>query len=158
MLSPSNLNSTHSVNTSHSGETERENPEGDVLVSESIMDVTKRASPQSAGGEAEAEVGKQEPEEDILLSESNPDKSQPSPRTVRRNDAERKAFLEADPRAQEVRPHEALCRSCQKWIQLGTRPYLLSNWNSHQQRCSGVVFVAIFLRTALLWLISDSSD
>ncbi|KAG1860669.1 hypothetical protein DFJ58DRAFT_778444 [Suillus subalutaceus] len=65
---------------------------------------------------------------------------QPSPQSARQSDAERKALLEEDPRAQEVKPHEVLCRSCQKWIKLSIdHAYILGNWHAHQQRCSGVV-------------------
>ncbi|KAG2128594.1 hypothetical protein DEU56DRAFT_819149 [Suillus clintonianus] len=65
---------------------------------------------------------------------------QPSPQPAQKSDAERKALLEEDPRAQEVKPHEVLCRSCQKWIKLSIdHVYLLGNWLAHQQRCSGVI-------------------
>ncbi|KAF9224029.1 hypothetical protein BS17DRAFT_780368 [Gyrodon lividus] len=61
-----------------------------------------------------------------------------STRSIRRSEAEIIAFLQADSRAEEVKPHEVLCRSCQKWIKLSINaPYALTNWESHQQRCSG---------------------
>jgi hypothetical protein len=100
------------------------------------MDVTKQPSLQLAEGEAGVE---QHPEGEVLVSGSSLYiNKQSSPN----NDAERKAFLEADPRAQEIRLHEILCRSCQKWIKLSAGR--LGNWHSHQQRCSGVVLVVFF--------------
>ncbi|OAX39617.1 hypothetical protein K503DRAFT_73116 [Rhizopogon vinicolor AM-OR11-026] len=126
---------------SRRGEPEVEKPEGDTSVSETSVDVIKQSSLQSAGGEVEVKVEKRNPEGDLSVSGSSLDiTKQSSPQSARRNDAERKAFLEADPRAQEIKPHEVLCRSCQKWIKLsGTHFYLLGNWHTHQQRCSGVV-------------------
>ncbi|KAI6041315.1 hypothetical protein EDC04DRAFT_2985934, partial [Pisolithus marmoratus] len=47
------------------------------------------------------------------------------------------AVLQADSRAQEIKPFEVLCRACQKWIKLSPHSYSLSNWQAHQQRCSG---------------------
>lgn len=142
------------MNRSHSGEIDEGKPEVDVSIAESSMDVTEQPSLQSIGGAAEVE--NQKPEGDIPVSESSLDiTNQSSPPSARKNDATRKAFLEADPRAQEVKPHEVLCRSCQKWIKLGNRPYLLGNWHAHQQRCSGVVLVVIFLNATLLLLISN---
>ncbi|KAK7061065.1 hypothetical protein VNI00_000800 [Paramarasmius palmivorus] len=63
--------------------------------------------------------------------------------TVRthRSEAERKAILEADTRALDVQPDQVLCKRCKKWIRLGgkTARYALKNWETHQQRCSGVM-------------------
>lgn len=71
-------------------------------------------------------------------STGNEPSSSVSSRSTRKSEAERLATLQADPRAQEIKPHEVLCRSCQKWIKLSvTQAYALSNWQSHQQRCSG---------------------
>lgn len=107
------------------------------------MDVTKQPSLQLA--ESEAGVEQQNPEGEVFVSGSSLYiNKQSSPN----NDAERKAFLEADPRAQEIRPHEILCRSCQKWIKLSAGH--LGNWHSHQQRCSGVVLVVFFFPNATL--------
>ncbi|KAL1716319.1 hypothetical protein EV715DRAFT_255220 [Schizophyllum commune] len=64
----------------------------------------------------------------------------PSEATVRRSEAERKAMLEADTRAEELEPHQALCRKCHKWIKLSTQQrYGLSNWNRHQRSCADAV-------------------
>lgn len=81
------------------------------------------------------------PEGEVSVSELSQEiTKQPSPHSARQTDAERKVLLEEDPRAQEVRPHEVLCRSCQKWVKLSIdHAYLLGNWHAHQQRCSGVV-------------------
>ncbi|KDQ61517.1 hypothetical protein JAAARDRAFT_30966 [Jaapia argillacea MUCL 33604] len=65
--------------------------------------------------------------------------SEQSVRT-RRSEPERKAFLEADPRVEEFKDHEVLCKGCHKWIKLSTKQrYALYNWQNHQQRCSGAV-------------------
>ncbi|KAG0709418.1 hypothetical protein DFH29DRAFT_888359 [Suillus ampliporus] len=88
---------------------------------------------------SETEVEK--PEGDVSVAELSLEITKPpSPQSARKSDAERKALLEGDPRAQEIKPHEVLCRSCQKWIKLSIgQAYLLGNWHAHQQRCSGVV-------------------
>ncbi|KAL0953870.1 hypothetical protein HGRIS_005044 [Hohenbuehelia grisea] len=58
----------------------------------------------------------------------------------RKTEAERLAVLEADPRAEDVRSDEALCKKCQKWIRLSKKTrYALGNWNAHQLRCSDIV-------------------
>ncbi|KAI0061002.1 hypothetical protein BV25DRAFT_1887478 [Artomyces pyxidatus] len=63
-----------------------------------------------------------------------------SDKSVRKGEAERQAYFEADPRAEEVRPYEVLCKTCQKWIKLETiRRYALTNWKAHQSRCSGSI-------------------
>ncbi|KAI6113014.1 hypothetical protein F5141DRAFT_1110965 [Pisolithus sp. B1] len=54
-----------------------------------------------------------------------------------KSESTRLAVLQADPRAQEIKPYEVLCRTCQKWIKLSEQPYTLSNWQGHQLRCSG---------------------
>ncbi|KAG1774102.1 hypothetical protein EV702DRAFT_1126647 [Suillus placidus] len=83
----------------------------------------------------------EKPEGEVSISELSQEiTKQPSPQSARQSDAEKKALLEEDPRAQEVKPHEVLCRSCQKWIKLSIdHTHLLGNWHAHQQRCSGVV-------------------
>jgi len=58
-------------------------------------------------------------------------------KAIRRSVAQRQAYLEADPRAEVVKPHEVLCRTCQRWIKLGKLPYGLSNWTRHHKSCSG---------------------
>jgi len=63
-----------------------------------------------------------------------------SDQAVRKTEAERKVILESDSRAEQVLPHEALCRKCQKWIKLSAKQsYSLGNWNRHQQKCSNAV-------------------
>jgi hypothetical protein len=59
---------------------------------------------------------------------------------MRRTESERQAFLESDPRAEKVKPTEAMCKKCQKWIKLsGKQRFALTSWNNHQQRCSGAL-------------------
>ncbi|KIJ20967.1 hypothetical protein PAXINDRAFT_165777 [Paxillus involutus ATCC 200175] len=79
------------------------------------------------------------PTTSVAVTGENDDATSPtSSRSIRRSEAERIAFLQADSRAQEVKPHEVFCRSCQKWIKLAINaPYVLANWQAHQQRCSG---------------------
>lgn len=66
-------------------------------------------------------------------------------RSSRKDEAERRAVLEADPRAQEVTPSEVLCRKCQKWIKLSGVKYMLGNWQKHQNACGDAVYVFFFL-------------
>jgi hypothetical protein len=55
-----------------------------------------------------------------------------------KGEAERQAYLEGDPRSEEVRPYEVLCKTCKKWVQLGNKTrYALNHWKEHQKRCSG---------------------
>ncbi|KAH7890863.1 hypothetical protein F5I97DRAFT_1839379 [Phlebopus sp. FC_14] len=69
---------------------------------------------------------------------SNRDASSPTSSKIRRSESERYAILQADPRAQEVKPHEVFCRPCQQWIKLSTSlPYVLNKWERHQLSCSG---------------------
>jgi len=57
-----------------------------------------------------------------------------------KGEAERQAYLEADPRSEEVRPYEVLCKTCKKWVQLGNKTrYSLYHWKDHQKRCSGSI-------------------
>lgn len=57
-----------------------------------------------------------------------------------KGEAERQAYLEGDPRAEEVRPYEVLCKTCKKWVQLGNKTrYSLGHWKGHQKRCSGSI-------------------
>jgi len=67
------------------------------------------------------------------------------PQTIRRTVEERKALLETDTRAAQIKPDEVLCARCNKWIQLlKTQDYSLSNWNKHQSTCSEAVYVQAF--------------
>lgn len=57
-----------------------------------------------------------------------------------KGEAERQAYLEGDPRSEEVRPYEVLCKTCKKWVQLGNKTrYSLGHWKDHQKRCSGSI-------------------
>lgn len=59
-------------------------------------------------------------------------------RTPRRNEEQRREFLNNDPRALAVKEWEVQCRGCQKWIKLGSqRKYDITPWNLHCGRCSG---------------------
>jgi hypothetical protein len=62
-----------------------------------------------------------------------------------KGEAERQAYLEGDPRSEEVRPYEVLCKTCKKWVQLGNKTrYSLSHWKEHQIRCSGSMQVYLY--------------
>ncbi|KIK98231.1 hypothetical protein PAXRUDRAFT_134646, partial [Paxillus rubicundulus Ve08.2h10] len=93
------------------------------------------------------------PTTSVVVKKENDDAPSPtSSRSIRRSEAERMGFLQADSRAQEVKPHEVFCRSCQKWIKLSiSAPYVLANWEAHQQRCSGSLYVP-----RSLWLIPSN--
>lgn len=55
-----------------------------------------------------------------------------------RNESERYAYLQADPRVLEIKDHEVQCKACQRWIKLGNdRKYMLTRWERHKVRCSG---------------------
>ncbi|KAF8630147.1 hypothetical protein AX15_003099 [Amanita polypyramis BW_CC] len=57
-------------------------------------------------------------------------------RQTRRTESERKAWLEADSRAEEIQPEQVKCRGCKRWIRLSTkRPYTIYPWQKHQERC-----------------------
>lgn len=59
-------------------------------------------------------------------------------RAPRRNEEQRKEFLNNDPRVLVVKEWEVQCRACQKWIKLGTqRKYDITPWNQHCGRCPG---------------------
>jgi len=59
---------------------------------------------------------------------------------ARKNEADRQRHLEDDPRSEEVRPYEVLCKTCSKWIKLGNkRRFNLEPWKGHQKRCSGQI-------------------
>jgi len=81
-------------------------------------------------------------ESDDAAEESDDDKVSVAPsvpdKAPKRNEEERRAYLEADPRVQEIKDHEVQCKACSKWIKLGTvRKYMLQRWDKHSQRCSG---------------------
>ncbi|KAI9454438.1 hypothetical protein F5148DRAFT_1288634 [Russula earlei] len=57
-----------------------------------------------------------------------------------KGETDRQAYLEGDPRSEEVRPYEVLCKTCKKWVQLGNKTrYSLGHWKEHQKRCSGSI-------------------
>lgn len=64
---------------------------------------------------------------------------------TRRNssEADRKAQLLADPRAEVVDPDFVVCRKCQKRIKAsrGNTKYSLSGWKKHQEHCSDLSYV-----------------
>lgn len=65
-----------------------------------------------------------------------------SDKVTRKSEAERQAYFDNDPRAEEVRPYEVLCKNCKTWVKLGSKiRFALGNWNTHQQRCSGSLCV-----------------
>ena len=62
----------------------------------------------------------------------------------RRTEAERKAWLEADSRLEEVRPDQVKCRTCKKWIKLSTkRLYATYHWQKHRERCKIAMYVSL---------------
>lgn len=82
------------------------------------------------GGPAESDGG--ESGDDQASTVGTPD------RTPRRNEEQRRQFLQNDPRTLILRDGEVQCRACQKWIKLGAqRRYDLSAWNQHCGRCTG---------------------
>ncbi|KAI0048125.1 hypothetical protein FA95DRAFT_1126820 [Auriscalpium vulgare] len=92
------------------------------------------AKPESKASPRKADDDESDAEDDQSNIQSTSDKS------VRKSEAERQAYFEADPRAEEVRPFEVLCKTCHKWIKLGTtRRFALKNWKAHQNRCSGSI-------------------
>lgn len=81
----------------------------------------------------------------------SPGKTEPSltpeDKPPSKTESSRLAVLQADFRAQEIKPHEVFCRACQKWIKLSPhQPYVLTNWQSHQQHCTGSTYVPRSLR------------
>ncbi|KAJ7504281.1 hypothetical protein B0H11DRAFT_1981470 [Mycena galericulata] len=76
---------------------------------------------------------------------------------TRTTQAERKAILEADARAETVQADQVLCRKCQKWIRLSTRTaYSLGNWNHHQTNCAdGVISSRVAMAQRKIRLVND---
>lgn len=57
----------------------------------------------------------------------------------RKNEAERRQFLEEDPNSGEVEPHRAFCKACNEWIDLNpSRRYIMKNWVEHRRSCKNV--------------------
>lgn len=112
----------------------------------SVAKETKAASTvasPSAGEKEDAKVKEEGPAPiilDLRATKSSED-VQPSftceGMPTNKQESLRLAVLQADPRVLEIKPYEVLCRGCQKWIKLSPQPYTLSNWQGHQQRCSG---------------------
>ncbi|KAJ7170470.1 hypothetical protein C8R43DRAFT_91779 [Mycena crocata] len=78
--------------------------------------------------------------------------------STRKTEAERKAILDTDPRAETVEKDQVMCRKCQKWIRLSTRtPYALNNWNQHQSACADVVMSSrVAMAQRKIHLVNDS--
>ena len=65
-------------------------------------------------------------------------------RAPRRNEEQRRDFLNSDPRVLVAKEWEVQCRACQKWIKLGSqRKYDLTPWTQHCNRCSGELCVQL---------------
>ncbi|KAJ6518911.1 hypothetical protein C8R45DRAFT_949702 [Mycena sanguinolenta] len=77
--------------------------------------------------------------------------------TVRTTEAQRKEFLESDPRAETVQVDQVLCRKCQKWIRLSARTnYALGNWTTHQASCAdAVVSSRVAMAQRKIHLVND---
>ncbi|KAJ7255490.1 hypothetical protein B0H12DRAFT_534922 [Mycena haematopus] len=77
--------------------------------------------------------------------------------SVRMNEAQRKAVLEADQRAETVQADQVLCRKCQKWIRLsGRTKYALGNWTTHQSSCAdAVVSSRVAMAQRKIHLVND---
>ncbi|KAF4592919.1 hypothetical protein EYR38_008625 [Pleurotus pulmonarius] len=81
----------------------------------------------------------------------------PPPSQPKQNVDERKATLEADPRAAEVRAETVLCKKCNKWIKLTKgRQYVLRHWNEHQSRCDIQPSERVAAAERKLQLVNDS--
>ncbi|KDQ26590.1 hypothetical protein PLEOSDRAFT_159492 [Pleurotus ostreatus PC15] len=79
------------------------------------------------------------------------------PSQPKKNADERKAMLEADPRAAEVRAESILCKKCNKWIKLTKgRQYVLRHWNEHQSRCDIQPSERVAAAERKLQLVNDS--
>ncbi|KAJ6498316.1 hypothetical protein DFH09DRAFT_1204132 [Mycena vulgaris] len=76
----------------------------------------------------------------------------------RTTEAERKAILDSDKRAETVQVDQVLCRKCQKWIRLSTRTaYSLANWKAHQAKCADVVISSrVAMAQRKIRLVNDS--
>ena len=78
-------------------------------------------------------------------------------RAPRRNEEQRREFLNSDPRALLVKEWEVQCRACQKWIKLGNqRKYDLTPWNLHCGRCSGELSVRSSAHNVYLLYLTPS--
>ena len=59
-----------------------------------------------------------------------------APDSRRKTDAEREAFLRADPRQDGVERGKVFCKMCQSWVRLNTASgFLPGNWLRHAERC-----------------------
>ncbi|KAF8637612.1 hypothetical protein AX17_002681 [Amanita inopinata Kibby_2008] len=77
---------------------------------------------------------------------------------IRRNESERKAFLESDSRAEEIRPDQVKCRTCKKWVRLSTKlTYALYHWQRHQETCGiGIPSSRVTTAERKLQLVNDA--
>ncbi|KAI0305883.1 hypothetical protein B0F90DRAFT_1947187 [Multifurca ochricompacta] len=97
--------------------------------------VTKQATTKSSHNEGATLDGSEADDDLVSGVQSTSEKSGRF-----KGEAERQAYLEEDPRADEVRPYEVLCKTCKKWVQLGNKMrFSLSHWKVHQKRCSGSI-------------------
>ncbi|RPD59045.1 hypothetical protein L226DRAFT_546568 [Lentinus tigrinus ALCF2SS1-7] len=56
----------------------------------------------------------------------------------RKNEAERRQFMEDDPNSGEVEAHRVFCKACNEWIDLNpSRRYIMKNWVEHRRSCKG---------------------
>jgi hypothetical protein len=56
---------------------------------------------------------------------------------VRRNAAERRAYLLADKFIQTVEEERVKCAKCEKWVTLKKgQPYDLAKWKQHRDKCA----------------------
>lgn len=57
----------------------------------------------------------------------------------RKNETERRQFLEEDPNSGEVEAHRVFCKACNEWIGLNpSRRYIMKNWVEHRRSCKGI--------------------
>ena len=60
-------------------------------------------------------------------------------RSRKKNEAERKQFLEDDPHSGEVEPHRMYCKTCSTWVDLNPKlRYIMKLWVEHRRHCKGV--------------------
>jgi hypothetical protein len=83
-------------------------------------------------------------------SVTHEDREQPT-----RSEAQRHAYLKADPRIEEVRPHEVLCGQCKQWVKLRSDwKYEVRRWREHLNKCSNAQYVPS-LRSSSFYRLPD---
>lgn len=118
----------------------------------------KRCEPDNQNvGESEHE---EEEEEEIVSISAATELVSVSSTAQRRDmtEAQRRALLKADPRAEVVRSYEVLCRTCRTWVMLDSREkYHIVNWVAHQGTCeSGQPSDRVASAERQLKLLNDS--